>query len=227
MFRHRSAGRMKIRRIEPKLYKEFTALTESLKKTEKKTEEYKKRAAGLRQDSESPRSSSVVSARSLKKYKIQNSVQETLGIGKNSRSTVKYPQTLTRCTSLTAWKLQIITKGKIRKQKRFLKWHHEKPAYEIPSWEPHLQDLIFFVLLYAAPLGRPAIHCSQIRVLLMVIVHLLSNCEVKDIPDVSSDTDVVWGFDSEFKGKQWLADFFLICTKFLLVVWKTLSSTVY
>lgn len=30
----------------------------------------------------------------------------------------------------------------------------------------------------------------------MVIVHLLNYCEVKDIPDVSSNTDVVRGFNS-------------------------------
>lgn len=37
----------------------------------------------------------------------------------------------------------------------------------------------------------------------MFIVNLLNHSKVNNIPDVSSDTDVVWGFHSQHKGKHW------------------------
>lgn len=36
----------------------------------------------------------------------------------------------------------------------------------------------------------------------MFTVHLSSHYELKDIPDVSSDTHVAWAFNSQLNGKQ-------------------------
>jgi len=59
----------------------------------------------------------------------------------------------------------------------------------------------------------------------MFIIRLLNPFVQKDTPDVSSDTDVLFAFESHLKGKQWPVVFMLLLLKKLTAPWFTKKET--